>query len=46
MPLIERANSVLMVVDVQDNFLSKLALHEREPLVARIAWIMQVAIAL
>ena len=46
MPLIERANSVLVVVDVQDTFLCKLPLHEREALVARIAWIMQVAIAL
>jgi nicotinamidase-related amidase len=46
MPLIERANSVLVVVDVQDTFLCKLPLHERGALVARIAWIMQIAIAL
>ena len=43
MPLIECSSSVLVVVDVQDNFLSKLAFHERLPLVSRIGWLMQVA---
>ena len=46
MPLIERSNSVLMVIDVQDNFLNKLALHERSTLVSRIGWLMQVATVL
>ncbi|MBP80613.1 MAG: hypothetical protein CL395_01405 [Acidiferrobacteraceae bacterium] len=45
-PLLKRERSVLAVIDVQENFLNKLTLHEREPLVARIAWIMQVAAAL
>lgn len=36
MPLIERSSSVLVVIDVQENFLNKLALHERSPLVSRI----------
>ncbi len=43
MPLIERSSSVLVVIDVQENFLNKLALHERSPLVSRIRWLMQVA---
>jgi len=43
MPLIERSSSVLVVIDVQENFLNKLALHERSPLVSRIGWLMQVA---
>ena len=43
MPLIECSSSVLVVVDVQDNFLNKLAFHERSPLVSRIGWLMQVA---
>ena len=43
MPLIERSSSVLIVIDVQDNFLDKLAFHERSPLVSRIGWLMQVA---
>ena len=43
MPLIECSSSVLVVVDVQDNFLGKLAFHERLPLVSRIGWLMQVA---
>ena len=46
MPLIERSNSVLVVIDVQDNFLNKLALHERSTLVSRIGWLMQVATVL
>ena len=43
MPLLEKDNSALVVIDVQDNFLSKLLPTEREPLVERIAWIMNVA---
>ena len=43
MPLLEKDNSVLVVIDVQENFLSKLLPAEREPLVERIAWIMNVA---
>ena len=43
MPLLEKDNSALIVIDVQDNFLSKLLPAEREPLVERIAWIMNVA---
>ena len=46
MPLIERSNSVLVVIDVQDNFLNKLALHERSTLVSRVGWLMQVATVL
>ena len=46
MPLIERSSSVLVVVDVQDNFLDKLALHERSTLVSRIGWLIQVATVL
>ncbi len=46
MPLIERSNSVLVVIDVQDNFLNKLALHETPMLVSRIGWLMQVATVL
>ena len=43
MPLLEKDNSALIVIDVQENFLSKLLPAEREPLVERIAWIMNVA---
>ena len=46
MPLIESSNSVLVVIDVQDNFLDKLALHERSTLVSRIGWLIQVATVL
>ncbi|MBL8709507.1 MAG: isochorismatase family protein [Rhodospirillaceae bacterium] len=41
--LIARAASCLIVIDVQQYFLDKLPLHERGPLVARIAWLMRVA---
>lgn len=41
--LAERARSCLLVIDVQQYFLTKLALQEREPLVRRMAWLMQVA---
>ena len=46
MPLLERNNSALIVIDIQENFLSKLPLADREPLVERIAWIINVAKAL
>jgi len=46
MPLIERSSSVLIVVDVQANFLIKLAFHERSSLVSRIGWLMQAATVL
>jgi nicotinamidase-related amidase len=45
-PLLEKDNSVLIVIDVQENFLSKLPPADREPLVDRIAWIIHVAKAL
>ena len=41
--LIERERSCLIVVDVQQYFLDKLPLHERGPLVQRMAWLMRVA---
>lgn len=41
--LVERDRSCLLVIDVQQNFLAKLPLHERGPLVARMAWLMKVA---
>ncbi|MFC2968197.1 isochorismatase family protein [Acidimangrovimonas pyrenivorans] len=44
--MIDRARSVLAVIDVQDGFLDKLEPAERAPLVARIAWLMRVARAL
>jgi nicotinamidase-related amidase len=44
--LVERNRSCLLVIDVQQYFLNKLALDEREPLVRRIAWLMQAARAL
>src|SRR5262249_15501050 len=44
--LIERERSCLIVIDVQQYFLDKLPLHERGPLVQRIAWLMRVARAL
>ena len=44
--LIERDRSCLVVIDVQQYFLDKLPLHERGPLVQRIAWLMRVARAL
>ena len=46
MPLLDKNNSALVVIDVQENFLSKLPLADREPLVERIAWIINVAKAL
>ena len=44
--LIERERSCLIIVDVQQYFLDKLPLHERGPLVQRMAWLMRVARAL
>ena len=44
--LVERERSCLIVIDVQQYFLDKLPLHERGPLVQRIAWLMRVARAL
>jgi nicotinamidase-related amidase len=41
--LVERERCCLMVIDVQQHFLDKLPLHERGPLVQRIAWLMRVA---
>lgn len=41
--LFTRDRSALIVIDVQQYFLDKLALHERGPLVQRIAWLMRVA---
>ena len=32
-PLLDKNNSALVVIDVQENFLSKLPLADREPLV-------------
>ncbi len=44
--LFDRAKSCLIVIDVQDYFIAKLPLDWRQPLVARIAWLMRVAKAL
>ena len=41
--LLDRSQSCLVVIDVQQYFLDKLPLDWREPLVARIAWLMRVA---
>ena len=41
--LFDRDNSCLVVIDVQQFFLDKLPADQREPLVARIAWLMRVA---
>lgn len=41
--LLDRSQSCLMVIDVQQYFLDKLPLDWREPLVGRIAWLMRVA---
>ena len=41
--LLDRSGSCLVVIDVQQYFLDKLPLDWREPLVARIAWLMRVA---
>lgn len=44
--LLDRSRAVLVVIDVQAVFLDKLALADRAPLVARIAWAMRLARAL
>jgi len=44
--LLDRKRCCLAVIDVQAYFLAKLPLDQREPLVARIAWLMRVANAL
>ena len=44
--LFDRYQSCLIVVDVQQYFLDKLPFDQRQPLVARIAWLIQVARAL
>ena len=44
--LFDRYKSCLIVVDVQQYFLDKLPFEQRQPLVARIAWLIQVARAL
>lgn len=44
--LIERDQSVLVVIDIQSYFLGKLPLDVRSPLVARMAWIIRIARAL
>ena len=41
--LLDRNNSCLVVIDVQQFFLNKLPLNQRGPLVARIGWLMRVA---
>ena len=44
--LLDRGRCCLAVIDVQDFFLAKLPADQRAPLVARIAWLMRVALAL
>ena len=44
--LIDRTQSCLVVIDVQQYFLDKLPLDQREPLAERIAWLIRVARAL
>ena len=44
--LLDRGRCCLAVIDVQDFFLAKLPAEQRAPLVARIAWLMRVALAL
>ena len=41
--LFQRSDSILMVVDVQDNFLSKLDGSKKETVLLRIGWLMKVA---
>lgn len=41
--LFDRERSCLVVIDVQQYFLDKLPANQRQPLVARIVWLMQVA---
>jgi nicotinamidase-related amidase len=44
--LLDRTRCCLAVIDVQQLFLDKLAIEQRGPLIARIAWLMQAALAL
>jgi len=44
--LLDRRRCCLAVIDVQDFFLAKLPAAQKAPLVARIAWLMRVALAL
>ena len=44
--LLDRGRCCLAVVDVQEFFLAKLPAEARAPLVARIAWLMRVALVL
>jgi len=44
--LLDRARCCLAAIDVQQFFLDKLPLDQRQPLVARILWLMRVALAL
>ena len=44
--LLDRARGCLAVIDVQQFVLDKLPLDQRQPLVARIVWLMRVALAL
>ena len=41
--LFDRGKSCLVVIDVQQYFIDKLPLDQRQPIVERIAWLMQVA---
>jgi nicotinamidase-related amidase len=44
--LLDRSRCCLAVIDVQDFFLAKLPADQRAPLVARITWLMRVALTL
>ena len=44
--LFDRDTSCLLVIDAQQYFLDRLPIDQRQPLVARIAWLMRVARAL
>ena len=41
--LIDRSDSVLVVIDVQDAFVHKLSSEQRQPLLDRISWLMRIA---
>ena len=42
--LFQRSDSILMVVDVQDNFLSKLDESKKETVLLRIGWLMKLSL--
>ena len=44
--LIDADESVLIIIDVQDYFVSKLPIEIRDPLIKRIVWLIQVALQL